>query len=176
MYIPKAFRFAAAVLAIAGSAACTSSEDQKGFIVMKDTPVYRVPAGAKVVTTEELNAFDVNHYDRLFNHHPRINQPLYRLIETPGYSVFVGLVLDKNTQGGLPDLFAGDSAWQLVETRPAGHGKLGLLANDSLYNVRFVGHSKKTDMTHLINLKTRDSATAASYYHSDSLFKGDYLL
>jgi hypothetical protein len=157
-------------------AACSAQKEKDHEVSMKGVPVYRVPAGGKVVAVDAMNTFDVNHYDRLFNHHPSINQPIYRLIEAKGFSVYIGLVLDKEIQGPVPDLFEGDSAWQLKELRVRDWGKIGLLKNDSLYDVRFIGHSDKTDMTHLINLKTRDSSLAASYFYSDSLFKGDYLL
>lgn len=167
----------AGLLALVFLAACSSGqEDKDGLVVMKGVPVYRIPQGATVVKSDAMNPFDVNAYDRLFNHHPSINQPVYRVVTAPAYSVYVGLVLDKEISGPQPDLFAGDSAWRLVETRKVPQGTLGLLANDSLYDVRFVGHSPKTDITHLINLKTRDSVLAASYYHADSLYKGDCLL
>ena len=157
-------------------AACSAPPEDIHQVTMKGTPVYRVPTGGKIVTVDALNTFDIDHYDRLFNHHPSINQPLYRIVETKDFTVYVGLVLDKEIKGPVPDLFEGDSAWHLQQARVRDGGKIGLLKNDSLYDVRFVSHSDKTDMTHLINLKTRDSVLAASYYYSDSLFKGDYLL
>ncbi len=175
-FLSASFTSLLTCLALAFFVACQGSEDRPGYVVMKGVEVYRAPQGAKIVKSDELNTFDVDHYDRLFNHHPSINQPLYRLVEAGGYKMYIGIVLDKDIQGPMPDLFAGDSVWTLIDSRTVPQGKIGFLKNDSLYNVRLVGKTHKVDMMPLLNLKTPDSTLADRYYHADSLFKGDYLL
>jgi len=167
----KAGIFLLAALTLLG---CSRKPGADSAVYLGPTPVYKLVPGTREVAPD---APTTKLYEGMFNFHPAYNQPLHRLVVGGNQTVYLGLVLPP-LPAKLDELMVTDSAWTLVQSRPVGKGALlGLLkGRTGAYDVRYLGASVKSQMTHVINVYTQDSALAQSYYHAEPLLKGNLLL
>jgi hypothetical protein len=153
---------------------CQQAHTQSRTVYFGPTAVYRLPTGTREVKPDSAStAF----YERRFNFHPRFNQPLHRVVAgIPAETVYLGLVMAP-VPADLGVLVAPDSVWQVVERKALPHaGQLALLrGRHGEFDVRYVGRASSGN-THVVNLLTRDSVVARSYYEAPKLFKGNLLL
>ena len=154
---------------------CYQDQQQDHVVRFGATSVYKLMDGAREQTPDK-NA--TQFYEQRFNFHPRFNQPLHRIVAGQGAeTVYLGIVAPP-VPNNLGVLIQSDSVWSLLhEKKLTEKARLALLKNRrGEYDVRYIGESSKTNNTHVINLLTKDSVTARSYYDADNLFKGNLLL
>ena len=156
-------------------AACNKPVRTVRAVYFGPAPVYQLTDSTReLVPDESATAF----YQRRFNFHPLVNQPLYRLVSSPTTDkVYLGLVLPP-LPATLADLVVSDSVWQLMERRTLPQG--AVLAwlrrkRGHEWNVRYLGASAKTKNTHVINLLSTDSAAARRFYFAEKPFGGRLL-
>ena len=164
--------FSCAVLLVTG---CQRDHYQDHVVRFGATNVYKLTGGAREQTPDKSAT---QFYEQRFNFHPRFNQPLHRIVAGEGAeTVYLGIVVPP-VPNNLGVLTQSDSVWTLVQEKTlTGKARLALLKNQrGEYDVRYVGASSKSNNTHVINLFTKDSVTARSYYDASKLFKGNLLL
>jgi hypothetical protein len=155
-------------------AGCQHAPPQSQTVYFGPTAVYRLPKGTHEASPDTAStAF----YERRFNFHPRFNQPLHRVVVgSPTETVYLGLAVPP-VPANLQALVAPDSAWGVVERKALPHAAhLALLrGHRGEFDVRYVGRASSGNV-HVVNLLTRDSVVARSYYEAPTLFKGNLLL
>ncbi|WP_046244614.1 hypothetical protein [Hymenobacter terrenus] len=155
-------------------AGCQQARTQSRTVYFGPTAVYKLPDGTR---EEKPNKETTASYERRFNFHPRFNQPLHRIVAgKDAETVYLGLAMPP-VPANLQALVEPDSVWQVVERRALpGEAQLALLrGHRGEFNVRYVGRATSGN-THVVNLLTRDSVVARSYYMAPKLFKGNLLL
>ncbi|MBO2011360.1 hypothetical protein [Hymenobacter negativus] len=170
------FRFNgwAVLLTLALLAGCQQAHKQSGTVYFGPTAVYRLPKGTHEAMPDTAStAF----YERRFNFHPRFNQPLHRIVAgSPTETVYLGIAMPP-VPANLQVLVEPDAVWQVVGRKalPSAAQLALLRGRNSEFNVRYVGKAKSGNV-HVVNLLTRDSVVARSYYDAPKPYKGNLLL
>ncbi len=169
------FRYSAiALLLIVG---CQKPARTARAVYFGPTAVFALTDSTRELTPDETTT---TFYQRRFNFHPTVNQPLHRIVSSRSTDkVYLGLVLPP-VPPALADLAQTDSVWQLIERRElprqAVIARFRSLRRPTEWNVRYLLTSKKSTNSHVINLLTTDSATAHRVYLADKPFNGQLLL
>lgn len=164
----------AVLLQVGLLAGCQQARPQSRTVYFGPTAVYRLPQGTREAKPDTAStAF----YERRFNFHPRFNQPLHRIVAgSPTETVYLGVAVPP-VPANLQALVEPDAVWQVVERQalPAGAQLALLRGRSGEFDVRYVGRAKSGNI-HIVNLLTRDSVVARSYYTAPRLYKGNLLL
>ena len=157
-------------------AGCRQSARSQKAVYLGPTAVYHLTDSTReLVPDEAATVF----YQRRFNFHPQINQPLHRIVSSLSTDkVYLGLVLPP-LPADLATLAQSDSAWELIGRRAL--PRRAVLAwlrsrRGHEWNVRYLGASAKSKNTHVIQFLTTDSATARRAYFAPKPFDGHILL